>query len=194
MPDSIPLNAQKAAHPPDPPFAFDRCGLRVPAVIVSPWVKPGTVSHAVYDHTSVIRTVFDLFSIPGRLTARDAAALSLGPLLQGPAQAAPPSALPASPPQTPAPPTQPSAAGAPEPRSLDAFARIAAQVHHALVNYRDGMQPHELHAAIVASPDLSLLPGLPRSANPDEARAYIASVAVLMQAHRRRLRAAGGPP
>ncbi|MGH7050054.1 MAG: alkaline phosphatase family protein [Acetobacteraceae bacterium] len=34
-----------------------RYGLRVPAIIVSPWVAPGQVSHTVYDHTSVLRTI-----------------------------------------------------------------------------------------------------------------------------------------
>jgi phospholipase C len=46
-----------------PPAAADddpECrslGPRVPALIVSPWVGRGTVSHTVFDHTSIIRTI-----------------------------------------------------------------------------------------------------------------------------------------
>ena len=60
-----------------PPFDFTRLGPRVPAVIVSPYIKPGTVDHTVYDHTSVIATARKLF-LPDwtntALTKRDAAA------------------------------------------------------------------------------------------------------------------------
>ena len=34
-----------------------RYGIRVPALIVSPWVAQGQVSHTIYDHTSVLRTI-----------------------------------------------------------------------------------------------------------------------------------------
>jgi len=44
-------------------FAFDRLGVRVPAVIVSPWIPRGTVDHTVYDHASIPATVSKLFSI-----------------------------------------------------------------------------------------------------------------------------------
>lgn len=37
-------------------FAFDRLGLRVPAVLVSPWL-PSDVTHTLFDHTSVLRYV-----------------------------------------------------------------------------------------------------------------------------------------
>jgi phospholipase C len=47
---------------PPPPAADDRpafrsYGPRVPAIVVSPWIKPGTVSSTVFDHASVIKTV-----------------------------------------------------------------------------------------------------------------------------------------
>jgi phospholipase C len=29
----------------------------VPALIVSPWVEPGSVSHTLFDHTSVLKTI-----------------------------------------------------------------------------------------------------------------------------------------
>jgi phospholipase C len=50
--------------PPDPSapagelgFTFDRSGYRVPAVIVSPWVEPGSVYNEEYRHTSLIATL-----------------------------------------------------------------------------------------------------------------------------------------
>jgi phospholipase C len=58
----------------DPNFDFKRLGLRVPAVIVSPWVEKGVVDTTVYDHTSVLASLRDLFELPSSLTARDASA------------------------------------------------------------------------------------------------------------------------
>jgi phospholipase C len=43
------------------PFAFDRLGVRVPAVIVSPWIPRGTVDHTIYDHASIMRKIDDVF-------------------------------------------------------------------------------------------------------------------------------------
>ncbi len=44
-----------------PPFDFKRLGLRVPAVIVSPYIEAGTIDSTVYDHTSFIATARKLF-------------------------------------------------------------------------------------------------------------------------------------
>ena len=46
----------------DPPFAFDRLGPRVPTILVSPFVRPGTVFRSPdpvfdFDHTSFITTI-----------------------------------------------------------------------------------------------------------------------------------------
>jgi phospholipase C len=41
----------------DEPEMFGRYGVRVPAIIVSPWVEPRTVSHTLFDHTSIIKTI-----------------------------------------------------------------------------------------------------------------------------------------
>jgi phospholipase C len=41
----------------DEPQTFGRYGVRVPAIIVSPWIEPRTVSHTLFDHTSIIKTV-----------------------------------------------------------------------------------------------------------------------------------------
>ena len=41
----------------DDPEHFGRYGVRVPALVVSPWVQPRSVSHELYDHTSIIATI-----------------------------------------------------------------------------------------------------------------------------------------
>src|SRR5689334_15275204 len=41
----------------DDPETFGRYGVRVPAMIVSPWVEPASVSHTLFDHTSIIKTI-----------------------------------------------------------------------------------------------------------------------------------------
>ncbi len=53
------------------PGAFDRHGVRVPLVVVSPWAKKGYAGHTTYDHTSITRFIEAKFKLPA-LTARDA--------------------------------------------------------------------------------------------------------------------------
>jgi phospholipase C len=94
-----------AATPPGGPypdgFTFDCFGARVPAVIVSPHIPAGSIlrpplnedgSGTPFDHTSIIKTVQELFHLGAPLTARVAAAPSLLPLLGegGPLNAGPP--------------------------------------------------------------------------------------------------------
>ena len=61
-------------------FDFAQLGVRVPAIVVSPRIRKGTVDHTVYDHSSILKTVEEIFSIPS-LTARDRAANSLSRLI-----------------------------------------------------------------------------------------------------------------
>lgn len=78
------------AKPPEPQaghdgFLFDRYGVRVPAIIISPYVSAGTVLRndtrsggRPYDHTAIIRTLRERFDPTGvALTGRDATAPSL---------------------------------------------------------------------------------------------------------------------
>jgi phospholipase C len=53
------------------PGGFDRYGVRVPLIVISPYARPHFVSHAVYDHTSITRFIETRFKLPA-LTARDA--------------------------------------------------------------------------------------------------------------------------
>lgn len=46
-----------------PTFAFDRLGVRVPAVFVSPAIKPGTIVSQRFDHCSIVATVRKLFCL-----------------------------------------------------------------------------------------------------------------------------------
>lgn len=50
VPDSNPLTVQQ--------------GFRVPAFLVSPWLRPGTVCKTRFEHASLIRTVLDQFCAP----------------------------------------------------------------------------------------------------------------------------------
>jgi phospholipase C len=52
---------------------YNRYGFRVPAVIVSPYAKPGYVTSEIYDHTSVLKLIERKWNLPP-LTRRDALA------------------------------------------------------------------------------------------------------------------------
>ncbi len=54
---------------------YDRYGFRVPAVVVSPYAKPGYVSSTAYDHTSVLKLIEQKWNLPP-LTERDRAAVA----------------------------------------------------------------------------------------------------------------------
>ena len=59
-------------------FNFRCLGVRVPAVVVSPWIAPGKPDETRYDHTSIIATVRKLFAPDSEpLTRRDRAANDL---------------------------------------------------------------------------------------------------------------------
>jgi len=67
-------------------FAFDRYGVRTPAVIVSPLIQPGTILRAAsgtqpYDHTSIISTLRQRFNVQSSLTQRDKQAPTLEAVL-----------------------------------------------------------------------------------------------------------------
>jgi phospholipase C len=61
-------------------FDFTQLGVRVPTVIVSPFIPRGTIDHTPYDHSSVVKTVGQLFGF-GPLTERDRQANSFAHLL-----------------------------------------------------------------------------------------------------------------
>jgi phospholipase C len=66
-PPAVPPRAKPSVKP---PFAFDRLGLRVPALLVSPWIRSGLES-TVYEHSTIVRTVREHFC-PGAAPMNDA--------------------------------------------------------------------------------------------------------------------------
>jgi Phospholipase C len=60
-------------------FAFDRFGVRIPAIVISPFTEKGTVVTDTFHTTSVLRTLREHFDLGPALTRRDAAAPGLAP-------------------------------------------------------------------------------------------------------------------
>ena len=78
-----------AAIPPDPGapvgeqgFRFDRLGVRVPTVMVSPYIEKGTVISEIHDHTSIIKLLCDRWDLQP-LTERDKRANTFLNVLNG---------------------------------------------------------------------------------------------------------------
>jgi hypothetical protein len=110
-------------------FAFDRLGVRISTVLVSPWIARGTVVNAPsgpqlttptsqWDHTSIIASTNRLFGIADNMTARDAWAATFTDLIDGSAGFRPdcPASMPLPPP--------------PAPSTLAAEAARALNDHH----------------------------------------------------------------
>ncbi|MBI5644262.1 MAG: phosphoesterase [Deltaproteobacteria bacterium] len=74
-PGTVPPDDKRS--PDHPSFNFDRLGLRVPALLISPYVAKGGVDKTLYDHTSILATVEERFGLPN-LTERDKNANKLG--------------------------------------------------------------------------------------------------------------------
>jgi phospholipase C len=81
-------DGQNSPNPDDPAtfqvpaFKFDRLGLRVPTLIVSPWIRKRIVENRTLQHTSVIATSVEMFGLAGPLNARDASAHSFADLFK----------------------------------------------------------------------------------------------------------------
>ena len=80
--------APPRADPPDPAappgqmgFRFDRLGVRIPTLAVSAYIDPRTVITSAYRNTSLIATLRDRWNLGPPLTARDATAPSIAPVL-----------------------------------------------------------------------------------------------------------------
>lgn len=71
-PDALNWNGSRNSL--DPAFDFTRLGVRVPAVLISPYIPAGTVDHTLYEHSSIIATACKLLlkNVAGAcLTKRD---------------------------------------------------------------------------------------------------------------------------
>ena len=76
------------APPPDPSapagqcgFRFDRSGVRVPAIAISPWIPERTVVSDEHRNTSVIHTMREHWSLGAPFSGREAAARDIAPVL-----------------------------------------------------------------------------------------------------------------
>lgn len=78
-------NPDPANRPGQDGFLFNRFGVRVPCVVVNPYIKRGLIARPAgyipFDHTSVIKTVQNCFGLEGSLTERDKAAPDFSCLL-----------------------------------------------------------------------------------------------------------------
>src|SRR3984885_5628216 len=148
-----------AAIPPDGAngygFDFSAYGVRVPAVIVSPYVPPGSKiqppngTTTPFDHTSIIKTVREVFALGAELTARDKAAPSLlGTLtLSAPNNDGPPSVNVSL---TPPPLPQLTARGAAAPNGMQASLSAAASI---LPKYPPATSGVPVPAPVTPAPD-----------------------------------------
>ena len=75
-------------------FQFDQLGVRVPAIVISPFTQKGIIDHTLYDHTSMLATVEKLFGM-GNLTNRDKAANNFIHLISSTTRKDAPATLPA---------------------------------------------------------------------------------------------------
>ena len=80
-------------HVPPPQVDFYGLGIRVPAIVISPYVKENTVSHTVYEPASILQFIENRFRLKS-LTARDVEANSLLDMFDFTQTPAPPLILP----------------------------------------------------------------------------------------------------
>jgi phospholipase C len=130
-PDDGTQNHDRAESPQN--FAFDRLGVRVPCVAISPWVAQGGLGSQsfpgkVFDHTSIIKTVMNLFGVEASLGKREQSANSFESICSLSAMRSDGDAI-ASLPQQPAPATSRPVSASPSSEmsdhATDAFSRIA---------------------------------------------------------------------
>jgi phospholipase C len=83
--DHVPPPRADPTDPAAPPgqlgFRFDRAGVRIPTLAVSAYIDPQTVITSGYRNTSLIATLRARWKLGPPLTARDAAAPSITPVL-----------------------------------------------------------------------------------------------------------------
>ncbi|MEA2401164.1 MAG: phospholipase [Thermoleophilaceae bacterium] len=123
-----------AKRPGEERFAFDILGVRVPAVIVSPFIAKGTIDDEVHDHASVIRTVHEVLGVDECLTARDEHAKTVLPLLTGDEPRTPPDLPPA--PSAPRLMRAITPQASPEPVELDDLQRSLVELTRLLDQHR----------------------------------------------------------
>jgi phospholipase C len=176
-----------------PEFDFSQTGLRVPALLISPYSPAGALASqccprgTTFDHASVVRSVRETFGLHGQLTARDAAVPSWLALLADVAREDCPTGN-AIPMPNPSPGTAP-VAGTPATAAPDSFltgiALIARDLDQTLV--------HRTGAPLTAALPGRAMVATPQAATPPSASAlasYVADVSERVRQHTGALRAA----
>ncbi len=122
-------------------FAYDRYGVRVPALFINPYIPPGTIyppredADTAFDHTSLISTICAQFGLKDTLTPRSAAAAMLKDLIPANPQVYP----------RPAPPVFSIAEAGVAAEEPAALMEVAAAM--AVINAQE--RPHALAGALV---------------------------------------------
>jgi phospholipase C len=81
-------------------FSYDRYGVRVPTLLVNPYVRQGQYPMSLdppmplYDHTSLLATLKSQFALSGSLSPRVDSAIELQGLIQPGRQPIPPPSIP----------------------------------------------------------------------------------------------------
>jgi phospholipase C len=157
-------NHARAQHPQD--CTFDQLGVRVPAVAISPWIPRGSLGSTVFpgqcfDHTAIIRTVRDVFTLPAPLTQRDAAAASLAATCCLPAMRTDtPSSLGPQPDRAAAAAAPAAPAAGPPDQNTEGFARIAMSLDLAIAAADQTPPVAATHPLFAAAPAGGLTPHL----------------------------------
>jgi phospholipase C len=126
-------------------FTFGQYGVRVPAVVVSPLIPANLIDHRLYDHSSIPKTLETIFGLPA-LTARDAGANDVTPLLSLPAaRLDAPTSLP-----DPAFPTAPLVAMRAAPPDATVDSGTLPGFLHVAMRHDMALSPPEAQAAILA--------------------------------------------
>jgi phospholipase C len=123
--DHVPPPATVAPDEHTKDFGFDKLGVRVPAILISPWLDPG-ILQTQFDHTSLLRYAIEKWGL-GPLGNRAAQANSFADVLTR--RATPRDDCPAS---------LPLPSGVPNPLDLALNAQqvaLAGFTHHLEVNY-----------------------------------------------------------
>jgi len=168
-------------------FTFSQYGVRVPTLVVSPYILPNAIDGRLYDHTTVLATLEKIFGIEP-LTARDRSASDLTSLLNTVSTTAP-TKLPEPAPQVSLPGCQQfsSCGDLPKARVAYTIAGIAPDDHA-----MDGNLPGFVHVALqrdLAISDESVkterIARAQAVTTRAEARQYLLEVAQRLQSYRR---------
>lgn len=164
----------------DPAFDFTRLGVRVPAVIISPFIEAGTIDHTQYDHGSIIATACKLLlkNVPNAsLTNRDRQAKTFeANLTRATART---EAIPISLTALPA-------------QSLVAQGQLHLDAAHLNADINDHLAAHVEMASML---EKTLLPASQQSGvNPDDIRSENQASAFLQSVHAKLLAQANQPP